>query len=116
MRILADECCDARLVEALLDDGHDVVSIAAVSPGAADPEVLRLAVGSGRLLLTEDRDFGELIFAGLSDHEGVLYVRSPGNARHAMLLRTRAFISERAETLLGAFTVLTPSGARIRRR
>ena len=89
MRILADECCDAGLVEALTADGHDLVSVAAVSPGAKDPEVLSLAVGSGRLLLTEDRDFGELIYAGLSKHEGVLFVRFPGNARQAMIWRTK---------------------------
>ena len=114
MKILADECCDAGLAEALRVDGHDVMSIASTSPGTVDSDVLALAVGSGRLLLTEDRDFGELIFAGLSEHEGVLYVRFPGNARQAMISRARAFVAERGESLLGSFTVLTPGGARIR--
>ena len=114
MRILAAECCDGGLVEAVVADGHDVLSVALTSPGAVDNHVLAPAVGSGRLLLTEERGFGELIFAGLSEHEGVLYVRFPGNARQTMISRARAFVAERGESLLGAFTVLTPGGARIR--
>lgn len=116
MRILADECCDAGLVDALRADGHDVLSVSSTTPGAADSDVLAQAVGSGRLLLTEDRDYGELVFAGLSEHEGVLYVRFPGNARQTMISRARAFVADRGESLLGAFTVLTPGGARIRPR
>lgn len=116
MKILADECCDAGLVEALRAAGHDVLSVSSTTPGAVDDAVLAQAVGGGRLLLTEDRDFGELVFAGLSEHEGVLYVRFPGNARQAMIARARAFVAERGESLLGSFTVLTPGGARIRPR
>ena len=116
MRILADECCDGGLVEALQADGHDVLSVARASPGAVDGEVLALAMDRGRLLVTEDRDFGALIFAGLSEHEGVLYIRFPGNARQAMIRRAREFVAEHGEALLGTFTVLTPGGARIRPR
>ena len=116
MKVLADECCDDGLVQALLDAGHDVLSVSSHSPGASDDDVLRLAVGSRRLLLTEDRDFGELVFAGQSEHEGVLYLRFPGSARQSMIGIVTAFVGERGESLLGTFTVLTPAGARIRHR
>ena len=53
--------------------------------------------------------------AGL-EHEGVIYIRFPGDARRAMIARTQAFIAERGDLLLGCFSVLTPASARIRPR
>ncbi len=60
MRLLADECCDAGLVLALRADGHDVLYSAETSQGASDEEVLERAFADDRVLLTEDKDFGEL--------------------------------------------------------
>ena len=59
---VADESCDAALVRVLRGAGHDVVSIAETSPGAVDRVVLALALTGERVLLTRDKDFGELVF------------------------------------------------------
>jgi len=116
LKLLADECCDRALVRALIDDGHDVLSVSETAPGSVDGDVLSMAVASGRLLVTEDRDFGELVFAGQQVSDGVLYIRFPGNARQTMLRLVPEFVAEHGKALVGAFTVLTPGGARIRRR
>jgi hypothetical protein len=63
MRLLADESCDFQLVRALRDSGHDVLAVAEISPRAEDSAVVDLAVRDGRLLLTEDKDFGRIVFA-----------------------------------------------------
>jgi predicted nuclease of predicted toxin-antitoxin system len=60
MLFLADESCDFAVVRALGDGGHDVVAVADVARGARDPEVVALAREGGRILLTEDKDFGWL--------------------------------------------------------
>jgi hypothetical protein len=52
VRFLADESCDAAVMRALRAAGHDVISIAETSPGAADRVVLALAVTGQRVLLT----------------------------------------------------------------
>jgi predicted nuclease of predicted toxin-antitoxin system len=62
VRWLADECVDAGLVSRLRGAGHDVAYIAEIASGAPDAEVLRRAFDDGRLLLTEDKDFGDLVF------------------------------------------------------
>lgn len=59
MRWLADECIDAGLVTRLREAGHDVLYAAEVSSGASDADVLRLADEQDRVLLTEDKDFGD---------------------------------------------------------
>lgn len=60
MRILADENFPGGAVNALRAEGQDVVWIRDLAAGASDADVLRWAVREQRLLLTFDKDFGEL--------------------------------------------------------
>jgi predicted nuclease of predicted toxin-antitoxin system len=62
MRFLADENFPLDAVEALRENGHDVAWIRADSPGIADPLVLERAQIEKRIVLTFDKDFGELAF------------------------------------------------------
>jgi len=62
VRWVADECVDAALVSQLRGGGHDLLYVAEIASGATDAEVLRRARNDSRLLLTEDKDFGELLF------------------------------------------------------
>lgn len=62
MRLLCDEGIDAQFVQELRSQEHDVTYIAEVAPGAADEEVFRRTNETGALLLTADKDFGELLF------------------------------------------------------
>jgi predicted nuclease of predicted toxin-antitoxin system len=62
MKFLADECCDAALVNALRVDGHDVLYVIESLRGATDEEILSRAFSESCILLTEDKDFGELVY------------------------------------------------------
>jgi predicted nuclease of predicted toxin-antitoxin system len=62
MRFLANENFPLDAVEALRRDGHDVAWVRSDNPGASDVEVLKRAVAEGRILVTFDKDFGELAF------------------------------------------------------
>lgn len=64
MRLLAHESCDAAITRALRDAGHDVTAVVDTLRGADDRTVLEAAMRERRFLLTEDKDFGELVFAG----------------------------------------------------
>jgi len=61
MNPLADESVDQSIVAGLRQEGHDVVYVAELSPSISDDEVLREANDRGALLLTADKDFGELV-------------------------------------------------------
>jgi hypothetical protein len=63
MRFLADESRDFAVVRALRAAGHDVVAVAELSPQAEDDTVMEQALSQARLLLTEDKDFGQLVYA-----------------------------------------------------
>ena len=63
MRFLADESCDFSVVRALRSADHDVIAIAELSPREADASVMDRAVKDSRILITEDKDFGQLVYA-----------------------------------------------------
>lgn len=76
MRLLADENVPRAIVDELRSRGHDLVWVRATSPGISDPEVLTLARAEARILLTFDKDFGELAFRQRLDvSPGVVLVR-----------------------------------------
>jgi predicted nuclease of predicted toxin-antitoxin system len=63
MKFLLDVCASSRASRALLTDlGHDVLSALEVDPRASDNALLALAIQEERVLVTEDKDFGELVF------------------------------------------------------
>ena len=62
MRILANENFPADAVEALRNSGHDVTWVRTDCPGVSDQEVLRRAAAEERVLVTFDKDFGELAY------------------------------------------------------
>ena len=76
MKLLADESCAGPVIRALRAEGHDLVAIAEVAKGASDKWVMERAFAEGRVLITEDRDFGELVYAAGRSTAGVVFVNS----------------------------------------
>ena len=60
MKLLVDECCDPRLVATLRRAGHDVRYVLESDAGASDEQLAALSIEQHRILITEDKDFGEL--------------------------------------------------------
>ena len=83
MNFVADESCAMPVIRALRQAGHDVVAIAEVARGASDVQVLQRASEGKRVLITEDRDFGELVYARRHSSAGVILVRFDGRVRQA---------------------------------
>lgn len=76
MKFLLDENVDYRLVSYLTSQGHHVTSIAQEHPASlADHDVLAIARSEKRILITNDKDFGELIFRHHLPHAGVILLR-----------------------------------------
>jgi len=79
MKLLIDESVDRPIIDQLIDHGYDVLSIADVDPGITDAEVLQRANELSALLVTSDKDFGELVFQRSSAaSSGVVLIRLSG--------------------------------------
>jgi predicted nuclease of predicted toxin-antitoxin system len=76
LKLICDANIGSRLARALMAEGHDVVRASEVTPGAGDEDVLGYAVANDRVLITCDRDFGELVFLqGATPPPAIVYVR-----------------------------------------
>jgi predicted nuclease of predicted toxin-antitoxin system len=110
---LADENCDFAVVRALREAGHDVVSVAELSPRASDQLVLDLAGREHRILLTEDKDFGRLVFADSQASGGVIFIRYTANARAELPHAVLRLVASRGQDLAGRFVVMQPGRVRV---
>ena len=75
MRFLVDECTGPGVARWLSQQGHDVFSVYDEAPGIADAEVIRRALAENRILVTNDKDFGEKVFRERHPHRGVVFLR-----------------------------------------
>ena len=115
MILLADESVDRFVVERLRQEGHDVVAVTELSPSIADEEVLQQANDRGALLVTADKDFGELVFRQGRIHTGVVLLRLAGLPTAAKVETVAAVFRLHGTELAGAFCVISPGAVRIRR-
>jgi predicted nuclease of predicted toxin-antitoxin system len=114
MKIVADENVDRLVIEHLQASGHEVLSIAHQFKSSPDVEVLSISNTERALLITEDKDFGELVFHKQRSHFGVLLVRLEGISRPARIRMVCDIIQSRGSELSNAFSVLTPGSLRTR--
>jgi predicted nuclease of predicted toxin-antitoxin system len=115
LKLLADEGVDRQIVARLRADGPEVLYVAEMEPGIADEDVLTRARLEGRLLITPDKDFGELVFRQGLAANGVLLLRLSGLAVETKCDRVSRSLAMHADEMQGAFTVLSQIALRIRR-
>ena len=113
MRRVADESVEFFIVAALRTAGHEVYFIAEEDHGIADEEVLGLAFERGEVLLTEDKDFGQLVHAARQQSGGVIVVRFPAGARAILAATLVTLVHDYGERLVGRFVVVQPGRARL---
>lgn len=114
MSVVADESVDSGIIRELRQHGMNVLSVADDCPGISDVEVLKIAVSRNSLLITEDKDFGELAFRLKFEHEGIVLIRLSDLPRNNRLTLAAESIYQNLEKLKGNFSVLTKNGFRIK--
>ncbi len=115
MRFVADEGLDNPIVELLRNNSYEVFYIKEEHPGIADEEVLKIANQRNAVLITTDKDFGELVYRLKQIHNGIILIRLSGmkSAEKAKIV-TDAIIEHEKE-LEGAFTVINKTHIKIRK-
>lgn len=115
MRFAADECCDAVLVAGLREGGHDIWYARESAQGADDETVLQYALSEERILLTEDKDFGELVVRLRLPAWGIILLRMNPADGVAKLARLQEVLQHHSAHMVGSFVVVDPSQTRFRR-
>lgn len=115
MRFLADECVHAAIATALRRAGHEVETIGPDDVGGTDEAVLERAVRRGAVLLTADKDFGEIVWARRATAHGVVLFRRSAAHPTEAADRLLGLIHEHGQRLQRLYIVVTPDRSRIRR-
>jgi hypothetical protein len=114
MRLLTNENFPGTAVAALIASGHDVVWVRNAAPGVSDKDVLAWAIRDERILLTFDKDFGELARASaLPSACGVVLFRMPMPNPGDIGSRLSNLVMSR-DDWAGHFSVIEPGHIRMR--
>lgn len=113
-QFLADESCDALIVRTLRALGYDVVYIAEVAPSQSDENILAQGNREERIVVTEDRDFCELVFRDAKPTYGVVLVRIPVPHRLRKADRITELVENHLDELPGAMTTVMLKRHKIR--
>ena len=106
MRLLADENIAGVAVEALRARGHDVLWVRTEAPGSSDADVLKLAEQADRIVLTFDKDFGELALRGKTSRpSGVVLFRMRPLPPHRLAQMIARVLESRTDWV-GHFSVV----------
>jgi len=116
MKIVADESIERPIVARLRIEGHQVIHIAEIAPGITDLEVLEYTNRNEALLVTVDKDFGDIVFHQNYQVPGVVLVRLPDDLTSLEKSNIIAdIIRKYDEELFHSFTVIASHKMRMTR-
>ena len=116
MIFVADESVDHPIVKRLRKEGYIISAVVEMEPGISDEAVLETANQEGSILLTADKDFGELIFRDNRYSFGIVLIRLSGLTADDKADVVITAIKQHMDEFAGAFTVISSNSVRIRPR
>ena len=114
MKFLADEGVDRSIVNCLRQFDFDVYYVIDETRSLDDDILLQIALDENRVLITRDKDFGELVFRLNKAHAGVILLRLEGYTTKERADIVCPLIQKHKHQLLNAFTVIQKGIIRIR--
>jgi predicted nuclease of predicted toxin-antitoxin system len=112
MKFLVDECTGPAVATWLEQQGHDVFSVYHQARGINDDRVMEIAQIEGRILITNDRGFGEKVFRERRPHHGVVFLRL-ADERGANKIRVLTrLLAQHFDSIADGFVVVTENRVR----
>jgi predicted nuclease of predicted toxin-antitoxin system len=116
MKLLVDECTGPAVARWLEQQGHDVFSVYDQARGIDDERVIEIAKLEGRILITNDRGFGEKVFRERRPHHGVVFLRLANEKALNKIRVLDQLISRHSDMLADRFVVVTESRVRFAKK
>ena len=113
MRFLVDECTGPKVTKWLKGEGHETFSVYDVSKGMTDESVLKYANDNNQVLITNDKDFGELVFRLLIPHKGIILLRLEDERFENKITVLRKLLKLYSDDLPNNFVVVTERTVRV---
>lgn len=112
MRFLVDECTGSKVADWLRGESHEVFSVFDEARGMTDDEILVKALSEDWILITNDKDFGEMVFRERRLHHGVVFMRLEDERAANKIDVLRKLLIGYAEKLPEEFVVVTETKIR----
>ncbi|HKZ42561.1 MAG TPA: DUF5615 family PIN-like protein [Candidatus Hodarchaeales archaeon] len=112
MKLLADENIPTRTLDLLKHQGMDIVSILDFRLGLSDDDVLTVAKEHERVLVTFDKDFGDIVFRTRAETKGVVLLRFTPKSPEQLARRLKALLDSEIQ-LEDHFVVLNDKRIRL---
>lgn len=113
MRFLVDECVGTTVANFLKSENHTVFSVFDEWRGASDEELLKKSYLENYILVTSDKDFGEMIFKNQKPHKGIIFIRcSPNNFKQKIVVLTK-LLTNYSDKIENNFVVVSNENVRI---
>lgn len=112
MRFLVDESTGPRVAAWLVSQGHDVVSIYDSARGAADENIVQMAFTEDRILITNDKDFGEKVYRDRKPHRGTILLRLDDEGAASKINALEHLLENYSNQITGKFVVVTDTRVR----
>lgn len=113
-RFIVDECTGAAVVAYLRNQGFDVISVSEALPQAVDRDILQYAVSDRRIVITNDKDFGDMVFRDGREHAGILLLRLSDDRAATKVRIVASVIHQYIDKLADHFVVATERDIRVR--
>jgi predicted nuclease of predicted toxin-antitoxin system len=113
MRFLVDECTGPGVAKWLRDQHHDVFSAYEGAQGTADEVLLQRACAENRILVTNDKDFGEMVFRDKLPHRGIIFLRLDDQRTPNKIAVLEKILLNYPDELTDRFVVATEKVVRI---
>ena len=114
MTFLADESVDRQIVSALRAEAYTISYVPETTPGLSDSDVLDRANQMKAILLTGDKDFGEMVFRRRVTNHGIVFFRLSGLTQERKAAVAVEAFQNHAASFAGAFSVVTDRKVRVR--
>ncbi len=112
MRFLVDECTGPAVAKWLKGLGHEVFSVFDNAAGTSDDDLLAKASDENWILITNDKDFGEMIFRERRPHHGVIFLRLANERSSNKITVLNQVLENYGEKLPGQFLTVTETRIR----
>jgi predicted nuclease of predicted toxin-antitoxin system len=114
MNFLADEDVEKPVVEMLRHEGHDVLYMCEITTRTIDEKLLEQANSESRILLTNDKDYGELVYLQRKVSGGIILMRFVSEKSSVKVQFMKSLVQTHSHLLGGYFTVVREG--KVRRR
>ena len=114
LKFLVDVGVGRKVEEFLEDQGYDSKFVRSIDPRLPDQEIIKIAAMEDRMIITMDKDFGELVYHSALDHCGVILLRLEDASGIEKLEVMKEIISKYSEQIKNHFCVYQKGKFRVR--